>query len=57
MSTCNHPNISNYYVSFLSDKELWIVMPLMEGGTLKNILNQLFIKGIHDEILLATILK
>jgi hypothetical protein len=32
-------------------------MPLMEGGTLKNILNQLFIKGIHDEILLATILK
>jgi serine/threonine-protein kinase OSR1/STK39 len=56
MSCCHHPNVLNYYASFVNDKELWIIMPLIEGGSLRTVLNQLFPKGIHDEVLLASIL-
>ena len=56
MSRCHHKSILNYYVSFLHEKDLWIVMPIQEGGSMRDILNN-FKNGIHDEVLLATILK
>ena len=34
ISKCNHPNVLKYFVSFLNQKELWLVMPLIEGGSL-----------------------
>jgi serine/threonine protein kinase len=34
LSKCNHANVLKYYVSFLNQKELWLVMPLIDGGSL-----------------------
>ena len=39
MSKLNHINVMNYYVSFLSDRELWLVMPLIEAGSIENVLS------------------
>jgi len=39
MSKLNHTNVMNYYVSFLSDRELWLVMPLIEAGSIENVLS------------------
>ena len=47
----------NYHVSFMHEKDLWIVMPFIEGGSMRSLLNERFKDGIQDEILLASILK
>ena len=58
MSKCNHPNLMNYFCSFIAEKELWIVMPLFDCSNLKIISNLKFSdKRIKDEVLLASILK
>jgi p21-activated kinase 1 len=38
MRESRHPNIVQYIDSFLHDRELWIVMEYMEGGSLKDII-------------------
>lgn len=42
-------------------KELWLVMPYLEAGSVENVLTwrkkNLDQKGIKDEVLIATILK
>ena len=71
MSKLNHINVMNYYVSFLSDRELWLVMPLIEAGSIENVLSwrksitqnnsENYTKrddgGLKDEILIASILS
>ena len=58
MAKCSHPNLLNYYCSFIADKELWIVMPLQDSGSLKDLTHFKYAeKGIKDEIMLASILK
>ena len=61
MAQCNHMNLLNYHVSFMHGKELWLILPYLEAGSLENVLtwrkNNLDQKGIKDEILIATILK
>ena len=57
ISKCNHPNVLKYYVSFLNGKELWLVMPFIEGGSLRNIISTLTPQGIKDEPMIASILK
>ena len=57
MSSCRHKNVVTYYVSFLDDSDLWLVMPLLGAGSVADVLKLKFSTGIHDEVLLATILK
>lgn len=33
MSQCRHPNIMQHYTSFPSRRQMYVVMPLMEGGS------------------------
>ena len=57
MSKCYHENVMSYFVSFVTDKELWLVMPLLGAGSLKDVLKSQSPKGLKDESLIASILK
>lgn len=57
MRLCHHPNILNYHTVFLEGRYLWYVMPLFSGGSLGNMLRYRYSTGIHDEVLVAYILK
>ena len=57
MSSCKHDNVINYYVSFIDEKDLWLIMPLLGAGSLEDILHLKFKNGIKDEALIATIVK
>ena len=46
-----------YYVSFVNDNELWLVMPYVSRGTLRSNLRDKFPNGIKDEVLIASILQ
>jgi serine/threonine-protein kinase OSR1/STK39 len=56
MSQCRHKNVVSYYVSFIDDSDLWLVMPLLSGGSVLDSLRSNFQNGIKDEVLIATIL-
>jgi len=45
-----------YYVSFVNDNELWLIMPYVSRGTLRTNLRDKFPNGIKDEVLVASIL-
>ncbi|OMJ87089.1 hypothetical protein SteCoe_11237 [Stentor coeruleus] len=57
MRLSSHPNILNHHVCFITQTQLWMVMPLMDCGSIGNILKYYYRGGIQDEILVATILK
>ena len=38
MSNCNCPQLTQYFTSFLSGSQLWIVMEYLEGGSLADLL-------------------
>eukprot|EP00397_Hematodinium_sp_SG-2012_P014652 GEMP01014900.1.p1 GENE.GEMP01014900.1~~GEMP01014900.1.p1 ORF type:complete len:332 (-),score=61.58 GEMP01014900.1:1689-2684(-) len=38
MSSCRHPNIMQHYTSFPSQRLMYVVMPLMEGGSCADLL-------------------
>ena len=44
-----------YYVSFVYENELWLIMPFMSRGTLRSNLREQYPNGIKDEILIASI--
>lgn len=58
MKTCSHPNIVSYLTSFVHETELFLVMELMEGGSIFDIMRYKFPHGLgNNEELIATILK
>lgn len=57
MSSCKHENVVSYFVSFIDETDLWLVMPLLGAGSLEEMLHLNFKSGIKDEVLIATILK
>jgi serine/threonine protein kinase len=57
MSSCRHKNVVSYFVSFIDDSDLWLVMPLLGAGSLSDVIQVTAKNGIKDEALIATILK
>ena len=57
MSKINHPNLIQAYAVIIVDCTAYLIMPLMLFGDLSNIIAFKFSKGIHDENVLATIMK
>ena len=46
MSTCYHQNVVSYFVSFASGSEVWLVMPVFDGGSMLDALK--FVKGLYE---------
>jgi len=57
MSQMRHPNLVRVVSSFVWHDELWIVMPLLVGGSCHAMMKQTFPKGFKDEAVLATIIR
>jgi serine/threonine-protein kinase OSR1/STK39 len=57
MSQCRHKNVVSYYVSFMDDSDLWLVMPLLDAGSVSDVIKLNTKNGIKDELLIVTILK
>jgi serine/threonine-protein kinase OSR1/STK39 len=57
MQLCNrHPNIVDFYTSFIDHHYLWVVMPFLAGGSCSDIMKYGFPYGI-DEDAIRVILK
>lgn len=60
MSMSKHKNIVAEYISFVDLQYLWIVMPVIDAGSVIDVMRQVRPNnspGIPDEVTIATILK
>ncbi|CAN1343898.1 Serine/threonine-protein kinase fray2 [Linum perenne] len=56
MILVDHSNVLKSHCSFVSDHNLWVVMPFMAGGSCLHILKAAFPEGF-EEVVIATILR
>lgn len=56
MILVDHPNVLKSHCSFVSDHNLWVVMPFMAGGSCLHILKAVYPDGF-EEVVIATILR
>lgn len=56
MILVDHPNVLKSHCSFVSDHNLWVVMPFMSGGSCLHILKAAYPDGF-EEVVIATILR
>ncbi|XP_044497074.1 serine/threonine-protein kinase BLUS1 isoform X2 [Mangifera indica] len=56
MVLVDHPNVLKSHCSFVSDHNLWVVMPFMSGGSCLHILKAAYPDGF-EEVVIATILR
>jgi serine/threonine-protein kinase OSR1/STK39 len=62
MSSCNHEHVVRYYTSFVVKEELWLVLRLLEVGSLLDIIKHKMKAqdckgGVLDEVVIATVLR
>ena len=62
MLSCKHPNLVKEYATFMCCNYMWIVMNILDGGSLADIMTIVCDpvtkkKGIDDEVLIATLIK
>ncbi len=62
MSLSKHKNIISEYISFVDHMYLWIAMPLIDAGSINDVLESKKVTnkasiGIKDEAVIATIVK
>jgi len=57
MSLLSHPNVVKIHTSFVEGQDLWIVMPLLAGGSCASAMKVLGPTGFKDDALIATILQ
>ncbi|CAD7926185.1 unnamed protein product [Amoebophrya sp. A120] len=50
MALCRHPNVISHYVSFPYKRQMWLVMPLMPGGSAADLLRSQFPHGFKNEL-------
>ncbi|WOL19683.1 serine/threonine-protein kinase BLUS1-like isoform X2 [Canna indica] len=56
MILIDHPNVLKAHCSFVNDRNLWVVMPYMEGGSCLHIMKSVFPNGFEEPVI-ATILR
>ncbi|XP_027344637.1 serine/threonine-protein kinase BLUS1 [Abrus precatorius] len=56
MILVDHPNVLKSHCSFVSDHNLWVVMPFMAGGSCLHILKAAHPDGF-EEVVIATVLR
>ncbi|CAN8272097.1 unnamed protein product [Cochlearia groenlandica] len=56
MMLVDHPNVLKSHCSFVSEHNLWVVMPFMSGGSCLHILKAAYPDGF-EEVIIATILR
>ncbi|CAI8601536.1 unnamed protein product [Vicia faba] len=56
MVLVDHPNVLKSHCSFVSDHNLWVVMPFMAGGSCLHILKAAHPEGF-EEVVIATVLR